>query len=72
MTGQAGGQQHSPGGGAVQQGGDAMAGKEMGAEEGEGGEVRRTGGAGQAVELLLSGEHSGNIKRECNFLSKKG
>ena len=31
------GQQHSPGGGAVQQGGDAMGGEEVGAEDSEGG-----------------------------------
>ena len=34
---QAGGQQHSHGGGAVQQGGDAMGGEEVGAEDSEGG-----------------------------------
>ena len=55
------GQQHSPGGGAVQQGGDAMAGEEVGAEEGEGGEVGRTLSAGQAAEKLFRGEHSVNI-----------
>ena len=62
MTAQAGGQQHGPGGGTVQQGGDAMGGEEVGAEEGEDGEAGSTGRAGQAEELLLTGEHSGNIK----------
>ena len=36
VTAQAGEQQHGPGGGAVQQGGDAMCGEEVGTEEGEG------------------------------------
>ena len=71
MTAQAGGQQHCHGGGAVQQGGDAMGGEEVGAEEGEGGEVGSTGRAGQAAELLLTGEHSGNIKQGDSKFCKK-
>ena len=52
---QAGGQQHGSGGGAVQEGGDAMCREEVGAEEGEAGEEWGAGGAGQAAEFLFWG-----------------
>ena len=58
---QAGGQQHGPGGGTVQQGGDPMGGEEVGAEVGEGGEEWGAGCAGQAAEPLFWGEHPGKL-----------